>query len=185
MRPGDLILSGHMSSSLSWAVMYMSNFPLSHLAIYVGDKRIAHATTAGVCEHDIKVLFGANNILLPLLPPLETSKRAEVQKLTQSFAGIPYGWRDVRQKAIWRISGRDWPRFHWRLGFDISMLLFMLGAIIASLIRTSTAYSVVPVVLYTAIIAVNCVRWHMAPIPLMRCGGPADFFVLLGDLDGE
>lgn len=64
LAPGDIILCQRLNSLLSWAVMYFGGgYAIDHVAIYLGDEKIVHATFAGVKEHSIHALSRGTRIL--------------------------------------------------------------------------------------------------------------------------
>jgi cell wall-associated NlpC family hydrolase len=47
LEDGDLILVGNFGWWISWLIMYLTNSQISHIAVYVGDGKILHATVGG------------------------------------------------------------------------------------------------------------------------------------------
>lgn len=61
---GDIIICQRMDSLLSWAIMYFGGrYAVDHVAIYVGDGKVIHATLAGVKEHSIHALARGARVL--------------------------------------------------------------------------------------------------------------------------
>ncbi len=56
LEPGDVVFTQRLDSTLSWATMYFGSSPVDHMAIYVGDGNVIHATLGGVKMHTLKVL---------------------------------------------------------------------------------------------------------------------------------
>src|SRR5206468_1167660 len=64
LEPGDIIICQRMNSLMSWAVMYFGGgYAVDHLAIYVGEGRVVHATLAGVKENSIHILARGARVL--------------------------------------------------------------------------------------------------------------------------
>jgi len=67
---GDFILTQRLDSWFSWAMLYFTSSSIDHVALYIGDGRIAHVTLSGFKKHSIHV-FGSSTrvIALRFAPP--------------------------------------------------------------------------------------------------------------------
>lgn len=88
LRPGDLIFVETMDRPAAWLIMYLTSSEVSHLAMYVGNGEIIHATLDGVRADPITSLYG-NVRLLPCIWPMPEEKRLDVAvSLRKSLNGL-------------------------------------------------------------------------------------------------
>ncbi len=178
LKPGDIIFFRGGEHWLSWLVMYITDSDISHVAVYVGSSQIVHATTSGSVQEDIRVLYGRNNSLLPVTPPLEAHDRDAFKQVPSNVLGIPYGWRGVLRQGYWRIAGRDWPNFRWRFAFDLISVLSVVGYLLYFFTDSKILFIGTPGA-YAALLALNYIMWRITPIPPSLSGSPGDGFVSL------
>ena len=89
-----MIICQRMDSLLSWAIMYFGGrYAVDHVAIYIGDGKVIHATLAGVKEHSIHTLARGARIL-PFRPygwdegdPLSTQTRSPSEQADNDRKG--------------------------------------------------------------------------------------------------
>lgn len=178
LRPGDLIFVETLDWSPSWLIMYLTSSEISHVAIYVGNGEVVHATLDGVRTDPITSLQG-NARLLPCIWPMPDEKRLEVAEMLRiSFEGVPYGWAAVRLKA-WRIlSGRDWPYFHWKFCADIAIFVFAADTPLFLLMGHPVLTFLLP--LYLILVLFNALRWRVSPLQFSEwTGKPVDILRML------
>lgn len=64
MAEGDMVICQRMNSMLSWAIMYFGGgYAVDHVAIYIGDGKVIHATLSGVKVHSIHTLACGARVL--------------------------------------------------------------------------------------------------------------------------
>lgn len=122
---GDPILVGHFGCWVSWLIMYLTNSHISHVALYVGDGKILHATLRGVEIAPIGALFSPKARLLPCKAPIPTELRdPRAWKNTDKlFLDRRYSVMLVICKGLLIIFGR-YPRcFRWRLSADVCITI--------------------------------------------------------------
>ena len=79
LRPGDLLFIETFDSFLSWLVMYFTKSEISHVAFYLGQHRIAHATLAGVFIEPIEALYDTQTRILPCIWPMSDENRVAIE----------------------------------------------------------------------------------------------------------
>jgi hypothetical protein len=124
LQAGDTILVGNFESWISWLIMYLTNSQISHVAVYVGDGKILHATQRGGEIAPISMLFGKNVRLLPCKAPVRPHHRERIrwENIDNALVQRPYSILLVVSKAIVILSGRDPICFRWRVVGDIVVL---------------------------------------------------------------
>lgn len=60
---GDFILTQRLDSWFSWAMLYLTSSSIDHVALYIGEGRVAHVTLSGFKKHSIHA-FGPNTRLM-------------------------------------------------------------------------------------------------------------------------
>lgn len=121
---GDCLVTQRLDSRLSWAMMWFTSSPIDHLAIYVGEGRIAHVTLAGFKEHSIRV-FGPNTRILPigiepLIPNRESELRTQdtIPEPRKRLAHILPPRAQLAWIAAMIILGFHHERFRWKFVWD-------------------------------------------------------------------
>jgi NlpC/P60 family len=164
LQEGDLIFVGNFRSWMSWLIMYFTNSQVSHVAMYVGDGKILHATLHGGELAPIEAVFEDGVRLLACKVPIadESRQRARAwladSKDDPLYFERPYSFKRVLLEALWIVSGRDVPFFRWRLFVDIA-LMFVLGDVCTWAVLGRPAGGYLVMLAYLAIICVNRLRW--------------------------
>lgn len=133
---GDCILTQRLDSWFSWAMLYLTSSPIDHVALYIGDGRIAHVTLNGFKEHSIHV-FGSNTRVLPIrfAPPSGTSPFEFNDGYTDGFRDFddkeessePLPAKIQLTMVGAQIIGGFYPdRFCWKFLLDLVMLGLLL-----------------------------------------------------------
>jgi hypothetical protein len=122
LEPGDLLFLQTLKSFTAWLVMYLGRSEISHVASYVGERHIAHATFSGVRIEPIESIYRAS-LILPVRWPMPSEKRDLLVATFKQQVGRPYGWRPVLIKGLRILTGRDWPYFRWSFLFDAGVAL--------------------------------------------------------------
>ena len=107
---GDALFYHRSRSLASWAVMYYTSGPESHVATAMGDGRVFDATTRGVIFHPMKDYFdGRGYVMILRLPRLVTSaeQEREVRARMDAQIGAPFDWRGVIWLWITYVCGAD------------------------------------------------------------------------------
>ena len=77
LKPGDVILLRGGNWVGSWLVMYMTSSWVSHVATYVGNGEVIHATNMGVVVEPLHALASnERDGVLPFVLPLTDEERA-------------------------------------------------------------------------------------------------------------
>ena len=174
LRPGDAIFLGTANSFLAWMIMYFSDAPLSHVALYVGNERIVHATLSGVVNEPLSCLFGQNNLLIPVITPATNEQRRDFERLTGPTIGQSYSWRAIRRKAWWLTTGRDWYHFRWRYAADVALALVIIGGIMALVTGSIIVNMSLLLALYCLLIGINYIRAWRSPLSPSDTGNLLD-----------
>jgi hypothetical protein len=85
LKPGDILFIETFDSLISWAIMYLTNSQVSHIAIYLGDRNITHATDSGIVIESIDSLFDSNTRILPCIWHILEGKRDEVKPAVRKY----------------------------------------------------------------------------------------------------
>lgn len=184
LQPGDVLFVQTLGWPLSWSIMYLTSSEVSHVAFYIGNREISHATLSGVSTERIEALFDPNTRLLPCVWPMPDEKRLEVvQFLKEHCVGVPYGWLPVFVKAFRILAGRDWPYFRWKFFGDIALALIFLDLPLMFLTGHPIISWVIPA--YLAVIGFNSVLWRFKPLKLSEwTGKPIDILRMLQSQGG-
>jgi hypothetical protein len=127
-QPADAFLMHTRVSTLSWLVMYVTNFPGSHAGVFGYDGLVIDATTAGVIQHPFSDYLDGQSYLRVL----HASRRATPNQqrdavgFAQSQLGAPYGWAisaKIAARVMFGVRHDPSYRPHPRLWFDTLMLL--------------------------------------------------------------
>ncbi len=163
LAPGDSIFTSQYGNVLAWAVMYVTSSEVSHVAIWLGDRKIAHATLGGLRVDPVDALYDADIRLLPVHVVQSEEERAVVVERAMSRVGEPYGWSSVGRKGLAILSGRLRPRFRWHFVGDVAFVLVVCDAVMWPLWhRPVLTWLMLP---YAAIVLVNLARWEWNPLP--------------------
>lgn len=185
LQPGDVIFVQTLDWPFAWLVMYLTAFPISHVASYVGDGEICHSTLDGVRIEAIDALYASNVRLLPCLWPMRDDQRVAVaEMMRRDFSGRPYSWRAVALKGLLIASGRHWPAFRWRLFADLTLCLALLDAplVLALGFPVLTWLAIV----HLGVVALHGLTWPLRPLKLTELTGtPADLFTMLRASGGQ
>lgn len=170
LKPGDLIFVQTLGCWRSWLIMYLTSSDVSHMALYIGNGEILHATTAGSTRAPVSDLFGDVRIL-PCRNPYGKSKDLPSDINWTQYEGRPYGWRQVYRKGLNILTGRDTPCFRWRFFLDISICLLILDLPFMLILK----YPVFILLLlpYLGVILANHVRWRTTPPSVWDIGKPS------------
>lgn len=164
LHPGDFLIVQGLGSYISWLVMYFTSSPISHVALYTGDRNIFHATLSGSLTEPIDSLFAKKSRILPVHIHIDDSMREKFLENLLSFNNVPYGWPLIALKSFRIISGRDWPYFRLRFALDITIILLALEIITFNLVEHPTFAFFIP--LYFMLIAFNRYLWKIKPLKL-------------------
>jgi hypothetical protein len=132
LKPGDCIWTGSKRSIRSWLIMYYCQIPVSHITIYLGERRIIHATTdSGSIEQRIDELFDRGLRFLPCqMISGNNFSRDLVPEVARKYKGRPYWYRYVIFPWLYIISGRNWGTFKWKFYLDFLSIYVLLTAVV-------------------------------------------------------
>lgn len=163
---GDFIVTQRLDSWFSWAMLYFSSSAIDHVALYIGDGRIAHVTLSGYKEHSVHV-FGPHTRLMAfrLAPPdggnpfhFEDGYREMERRRRPSHILPPklqLTWVGARI-----VAGLHPERFRWK--FLVDLLLLGVGIDLISFwiteIPFATVLATIAAILFAMIFGVNQLR---------------------------
>jgi len=177
LQTGDCLFVHTKGSFLAWLIMYVSCSPISHIALYAGSGRILHATTGGSGCDNIAVLFRNGSVVLPVIAPVGKEKRGPFEDVSDRYIGIPYGWKGVIQKGLFKLLARDLPGYRLKFFADFLALVLLLDFVLyATLHKFMFIWVLVP---YVLLLTTNAVLWLRHPLPYDRMGTPKDMFTAL------
>lgn len=128
LQTGDIFFVQTFGSVISWAIMYFTRSQVSHVAFYLRDRKIVHATLSGVVTEPVEVLFNSNTRILPCAwDDLNKHREGLEEMLTSStIDNFYYDWGLVVRKALRIIFGWDWYYFRWTFIVDAALLVLTL-----------------------------------------------------------
>lgn len=163
LRPADILFTSQYGSLLAWAVMYLTESEVNHVAIYIGSGNIAHATLGGLVIDRIEALYNPDVRILPVRVDETEERRQFVVARARSRIGEGYGWKAVLRKFVAIITGRDRPYFRWRFFADVVATLALMDLALWPIAhRFVFVWLALP---YLALIVVNLIRWRSDPLP--------------------
>lgn len=140
LRAGDVLFVFTPNSVLSWIVMYVTNEPFSHVALYAGNGKVSHMTTAGYSVDDVSIFIENRCKIVPLVAPIEASDREKFRNAINTFAKMPYGWHSTIGKGLRIFFGRDYPRFKLKFVGDVIFALCVLDLFALSVANMAFFY---------------------------------------------
>ena len=163
LNAGDIILVGTLNKFTAWVIMYLTQSEVSHVAMYLGDRRICHAMpNVGVVIESVDVLFHPDARLLPCICKMPDEKRSKIAPhLAHSWVGRPYAILLVVLKGLNILSGRNWPVFRWKFALDVLLLFSAVGLAGLTYLRTPIAMWTIPA--YAVMVLFNGARWRIHP----------------------
>lgn len=184
IKPGDLFFVHTLESFPAWAIMYVTKSEVSHVALYVGERRILHATPSGVLEEPIEVLLQKTKKILPATMPLSDEQRASAVHFGKSnYVGWPYGWVYVIVKGLRILSGRDWPFF--RFSFLADLFTILLIADIPSIVFLRRPLLLWFMLAYLPLVGFNAILWKIRPLKFSKWTvKPRDLFAVVEHAEG-
>lgn len=185
LKSGDVLFVETLNSWMSWLVMYMTKSEISHVALYVGNHSIAHATLDGAAIEPIEVLYDEETRILPLISPIpDETRQLVLPYFKDELCGVPYGWRDVIKKATRIFLGRDWRYFRWSFLVDLIVVLLALDApLILIYERMFFFWLLIP---YLTVLLINRIMDKIKPLPFDQgTAKPHECLEILLDQGGE
>lgn len=169
LKPGDSIWMSSKRSIPSWLIMYYCHLPLSHVATYLGERNVIHATTnCGSIEQKIDDLFNRGLRLLPCRMLIgDKNKRKLLQEVAKKFVGLSYSYRRIFLAWLYIVSGRNWGTFKWKFYLDFLVVYLLFAAVVPfpfSYIFTCVA------AFHFGVILTFGLLWKFMPIPFHRRG---------------
>jgi hypothetical protein len=163
LKPADLIWMHSKRSIRSWLIMYYCHLPLSHVSMYLGDGKIAHATTGGVISHPIQDLFNRGYRFLPCKVLLGDRKKRElVRPAAEDWIGTPYSYRRAIVAWLYIVTGRNWGTFKSEFYLDFLVLYLFCAAVTPS---PFSQLILSMAVVHLALISAFAMLWKFRPIP--------------------
>lgn len=185
LKPADSILFASFNSWIAWLIMYLTSSQVSHVAMYIGDRRIVHATLSGVAIEPIESLFERKaRMLVTRLRIHSGAADSFDESMVRDLIDRPYGYFTAVKKGLRILFGRDWLMFRWKFFADLVLLLVLLDVpfwlTLGSPIISTAAFALLAVVLANAVI------WRIYPLPrfLADTGYPKDMLEIVVRMRG-
>ena len=106
LQPGDILLSS-MSSFRSAAIRLMTFAPVSHVAVYIGDRQVVEAVGSGVRVRGIDELLEEETVVLVLrYPDLSTEQARSIKDYALEKSGTGFNYLGVMLQAPLSVSRR-------------------------------------------------------------------------------
>jgi hypothetical protein len=186
LQPGAMLFVETLSDWRSWLIMYLTNSEVSHVAMYVGDGEILHATTSGSARQPLSALYSPDIRILPGVPSFVKGKGSIFAKGDfADLVGLPYPWWIVVRKGVRILTGRDWPYFRWRFWIDLAVLFLLLD--MPLLLTGRQIWFSWLSLLYLLTIMANAMLWKIRPLKSLSAsvGKPCDWLYSLMYNGGE
>jgi hypothetical protein len=143
--------------------MYYCHLPLSHVAMYLGERNIGHATTSGAVVQRVDDLFNQGLRFLPCRVFFgDGEKRQLIQGAAKKHIGRPYSYRRVLLGWLYIVTGRNWGTFKWKFYSDF-LLVYLFGAALAPYPMNCVFVALATV--HLAIVLMFGLLWNVKPIP--------------------
>ncbi|HEX5132092.1 MAG TPA: hypothetical protein VFX92_06360 [Candidatus Krumholzibacteria bacterium] len=165
LRPGDILFIQSLHSFPAWLVMYLTKSEVSHVASYIGGKRIIHATFSGVTEEPLAVLFTPNTLLFACGTRSTSEQQTSFVPAARARVGRRYGWFWVVLKGLFIFTGRDPLYFRWSFFLDFAVLFVALGAPFVALEWFPFPLLLFP--MYFLVVIMNSLIAHHRPLPVV------------------
>ena len=184
LKPGDILFVQTLRSFLSWLIMYLTKSEISHVATYVGDRAIVHATSAGVVSEPIESLFSDNMLIVPCGIRIPREKQAELENFHRKHEGAPYSWRALLSKGARIVAGREPMYFRATFFADLAMVMLPMGRVLAG--TRGLLAGIVILVAYAALVGVSATWAKFVPLPLDRkTAKPVEVLLIALELEGD
>lgn len=106
LQPGDILLSS-MSSFRSAAIRLMTFAPVSHVAVYIGDRQVVEAVGAGVRVRGIEEVLEEETVVLVLrYPDLSAEQARNIKDYALKKSGTGFNYLGVTLQIPLSISRR-------------------------------------------------------------------------------
>lgn len=161
--PGDTLFVQTLHSFPSWLIMYLTKSEVTHVATYIGGRRIVHATLAGTIEEPLDNLFSPDTILFACSWRLTPSQQESAVVAARALVGRGYGWPWVIAKGIFIMTGRDPLYFRGSFLLDLALLLIMLTVPFIALHLAPLPLYLFP--LYALVVGLNFTIARFRPLP--------------------
>jgi hypothetical protein len=161
LKAGDIIIVQTLDRFASWVIMYVTQSDVSHVALYLGDRRICHSNpSVGVTSEPVEVLFRPNARLLPCVWKMPDATRAKIpDEVAESWEGRPYASLLVFLKGLSVLSAHNWPVFRWQLFVDVAAALFVIDLPFLLLLHHAVVSWLIPA--YALVVGLNALRWKL------------------------
>jgi hypothetical protein len=163
LRPGDIIFTAEFGWWVSWLIMYLTSSNVSHVAWYMGNRTIIHATLEGIIRAPVESLYSPDTRLLPCLWFIPDEKRKDIEPyIMENKERFYYDKILVLKKGLYIILGRDWSLFRWKFFFDISLFFILLDLVVFYLIEFPI-FSFLSAA-YLVLLIINRIIWIKRPV---------------------
>jgi len=164
-RLGDQLFVHPRLSLVSWAIMYLTNGPWSHVGTLMGNGEVCEAVTSGVGVHRLERYFDGRHYLRAVQLFLSDDEGLRARAYIQSEIGKPYAWRKIRRLFLMTICNEH-PDYRFRFTIDLLILLFLPVFLVK--VRPVQLFAVSLAVVYLLILGVNSFNRLRAMLRLHR-----------------
>jgi hypothetical protein len=141
LQEGDVLFVATYGHFLSWLIMYVTDSPFSHAAVYIGNEQIAHMTTGGFAVEGVDALCDSNTAIVPvMLPETAVNRRQKLKDVLRKYRNEPYGWIPAVLKGVRILLARDLPAYRLKFAADLFLLTSVLDALLVIVRRSAIFY---------------------------------------------
>lgn len=158
--PATIFVIHPRRSMVSWMVMYGTNSPASHTALYLGGGYVCDATPQGTMIRPLSDVLSERTWFTDnRRQPISEEARARIVESAVKMVGTPYGWFTVVLLAWMHVAGLR-PDSHLRLWGDAALLLALPALIVEARSKRVDVRLVSPAIAYICVLGSNRIkRW--------------------------
>jgi len=163
LEPGDIICVQNFDWWVSWSIMYLTHWSISHVVFYLGNATIGHMTLEGAVKEPIETLWKSEARFLPFIWFMTDEQRAKIEPTMDAISdSVYYDVRVLVRKALRILSGRAWGAFRWTLFLDILFVAAVLDLLLTRFL--AIPFFTLLLILYLALLIINRMRFWKEPL---------------------
>jgi len=177
VAPGYFLFVHPTRSTVSWAVMYLTHGPWSHIGTLATPDTVFEAVTGGVGEYPLKRYFDGRHYLSLLRLPLNTEQLAQIRSFAKETSGKDYAYHQIARLFLLTICNEH---ADYRVRFTVD--LFIVLGLVAFLVplQAVKAFVVLLGLLYLIILGASSFLRLRAALRLHR-----DYLELVSPMSHE